>query len=384
MLDTVKIRSPYLSEDVARAVEYHLERRSAVRLADDLLLYEFTSGPLTGTWDHRIRVQVEREEWVNVEAFARRLGGRAVVHGRQAPVKRSCPPYLVVEGSVHKAMLGHNVYGGPGDVVAPVRWLVADMARRMAVELPDGARWRLRRVDWAHMYDLGSVEACQEFVSYLHNVKFPRRKVSRFEDESVMVAGDTTSLKVYHKGPEFQKHDHRRVAQFGDVAAIQGRANMLLRVEVEIHASAIDGEYAAPAVANVTVDWIESIHGRDIGRLIREGSSAMKTVRTAAAVKKRLYKTYSARQARALYGTWLELAAMGEKSVRSSLTRTTFYDHRKMLVDAGCSWHDTNVKLDDRLRLVPEDFVPLPHDPRCVDVEDPAIAAALAPFRQAG
>lgn len=382
MLDTVKLRSPYLAEELARAVEFHLERRSAVRLADDQVLYEFTSGPLAGTWDHRVRVQVEREEWVNLDAFARQLGTRVEGRLRQAPVKRKCPPYLVIEGSVHKALLGHNVYGGPEDVLAPVRWFVDDIGRRMALTLPDGSLWHVRRLDWAHLYELGSVEACQEFVSYLHNVKFPRRKVGRYEDESLMVAGRTTSVKVYHKGPEFQAHDRRRVAQYADVGAIQEAANRLIRCEVEVHADAIDAEYPTPAAADVSVDWIEEVHNRDMRRLIREGSSDMRTVRTAAAVKRRLYHVYSPALASALWGTWLELSAMGEKSARQRLSRPTFYRHRRKLQDAGCSWHDSDVRLDPRVRLVPEDFVPLPHDPRCADNEAPEVVAALAPYRR--
>lgn len=370
MLDTVKLRSPALTEREARAVEQLLQRRTCVDLRTGELLWEFTSGPLLGTWDHRMSLRVERQEWVKLPH-------------RAQPVLEPCQPFLVLEGSIHKALLGHNVYGGPRDVYGPVRWFVDQLGHGLGVELPDGADWVCRRIDWAHVYDLGSVEAVQEFVSYLHNARFPRRKVGRYDDESIMVSGTTTSVKLYHKGPEFQKHDRGRVARFGDAEALQARANMLLRTEVEIHARTLDDEYPdSPAAGLVSVQWIDDLHNRDMGRLMREGACYMGTVRTAAAVKRRLYEVYSPARASALWGTWLELSALGERSARQRLKRTTFYRHRQELQRAGCSWHDSDVKLDPRLRLVPEDFTPLPHDPRCADVEAPEVVAALAPYRR--
>lgn len=388
MLDTVKVQSPPVSERVAKAVEGLLQRRTAVDLPTGELLYEFTSGPLSGSWDSRIRVNVEREKWVipaNDAGELARFQGASLI---TRPVKVKCAPYLQVEGSIHKALLGHNVEGGPCDVLAPVRWLVDMIGERADVELADGAQWRARRIDWAHVYDLGSFDAVQEFVSYFDHAEFPRRQVGRYGHESLMVAGDTTTVKLYHKGPEFQAHDRARVARFAvrgaDATALHLRANMLLRCEVEIRAPLLDdtGHFPSPAVADLNVGEIERIHSRDMGRLLRQGAAEMRTVRTAKAVKQRLFDQYTAAQARALYGTWLELSAMGEDTVKAGLSRPTFYRHRKQLIEAGCSWHDSNVKLDDRVRLVPAGFVPLPHDERLADGEAAAVTALLDPYRR--
>lgn len=373
MLDTVKLRSPCLTEGQARAVESCLQRRTCLDLSTGEVLYEFTSGPLAGTWDHRVSVQVERSEW-------------RVFPGQRQPEHVKTAPYLMVEGSVHKAMLGHNVFGGTRDLAAAIRWFVDDLGEKMGVQLPPAALWRLRRVDWAHLFDLGSVEAVQEFIGYMHNTKYARRKVSRFEDEALMVAGTTTSVKLYHKGPEFQKHDRKRVRGHTEVDKLQAIANNLLRCEVEIHARTLDEEYPEPGAATVntvTVEWIENLYDRDLGRLLREGASDMRIVRTATAVRRRLYETYTDAQASALWGTWLELSAMGEGSARARLPRRTFYDHRKKLRAAGCSWHNGDVKLDTRVRLVPEDFTPSRFDPRCCDQEAPRVAELLAPYRVA-
>jgi II/X family phage/plasmid replication protein len=381
MLDTVKLQSPYLREATVEAISGQLERRICIDMKHEKLIYEFTSGSLSGSYDHRISVQVQRTKMV----ARKREGGR-----RPLLEQVNTPPYLLLEGSVHKALLGHNVYGGPRDLVPAVRWFVAHVAQLLGVTLPSGGDWRLCRADWAHVYDLGSYEAVSEFVSYLHHARYPRRNVNRYGDDSFQVPGSTTSLNLYAKGPEFQKHDRSRIARHDPAAAsqLQLLASTLLRCEVQVHARGLDElngvKPGGCRVSEVDVAWLEEKHRLELTKLLREGTSVMQTVRTAAAVKARLYEVYSGAQARSLYGAWLELAAMGEGPARQSLPRRTFYHYRKLLQSAGVSWHDTNVKLSPAVvRLVPEDFVPLPHDPRCISSEAPEVTAALAPYRKA-
>ncbi|HEX2922679.1 MAG TPA: hypothetical protein VHS28_01475, partial [Chloroflexota bacterium] len=178
MLDTVKVRSEPISEGLATAIERQMMRTQRTDLATGEVLYELTGAQLSGTYDHRISCRVERTE-LGVDPI-RSAGKRAPMVERL-----HCRPYVVVEGSVHKALLGHNVWGGPVDLVAPVRWLVADVGRRLHVELPDGAGWRLQRVDWAEVYDLGCYEACEEYLAGFAAAAFPRREVARSGAHSV-------------------------------------------------------------------------------------------------------------------------------------------------------------------------------------------------------
>lgn len=382
MIDTLKLRSPYLTEPLAKEVESFLERRTCTDLSTGEIKWEFTKGGLDGTWDHRISVVVERFEFVNLPS--KRPGGRST------PTRIACRPYLTVEGSVHKAMLGHNVFGGPVDVQASARWFIGELARRMQLQLPAADLWVYRRIDQAECFDLSSFDACSEYISYLHNAKFPRRKTMRYADEAIVIVGTTSTDKLYHKGPEFEKNDRlrlRRVLPDDLVKALQDRANMTLRAEVEIKAKTLDEWFTRPdfpAVASAKIgQHLQQLYNRDMDRFLREGASAVQIVRTAVAVKRRLYDSYSPAMARAAYSTWLELSSRGEKAAAECLSRKTFYRHRKALVESGCSWHDGDVKLDQRLRLVPEDFTPQVGDPRRVVGEDPIVAAALAPYRAA-
>ncbi len=373
-LDTLKLRSPYLSESVASAIEQRLVLKTAIDRVTDKVLYEITSGTLLGSWDSRVSVQVLREE--------HRAHGRTVI-------KVPCRPYLLVEGSVHKAMLGHNLYGGPCDVQAAAAWFVSHIAFRLGCELPSASSWLVRRVDWAEVYEL-EYAAVQLYIHGLNNATFPRRKhekIGRFGDNSLHVPGDTTTVKVYHKGPEFVAHDGKRLKPIlseQELNNLCAKADKLLRVEVSIRASKLDGDYGhPPTVGELTTEYLISLHDGEVARLLKEGSSDMETVRKNREVRDRLFEVYKSRLAGVLFGTWLQLAALGEKATCANLTRPTFYRQLKQLQDAGVAWHGGDVRIVEVASILPANFSPVRKDARRLVGEDAKVVELLAPFRRA-
>jgi II/X family phage/plasmid replication protein len=380
MLDTVRLRSPALEEATAQAVEQSCQRRMCFEIATGWVVYELTTGALSGSWDERVSIRVMREEWT-------------VPEGQRAAIMQPCAPYVLLEGSVHKALLGHNVHGGPLDAVAACRWLVADVAARLEVALADGAAWTVQRVDWTEVYDLGTFAGVQEYVHALKLAEMPRRRPCTYPG-GVYFPGHTTTVKLYHKGPEFYKHDRKRLMQALGVkptAELYARANTLLRFEVELHARKLDDDYrkssnlqaGKPTVAWLTREYLESVHDREAGRLLREGQADMDTVRTNRAVSRRLKDTYGQTLGNQLFGTWLQLAALGEEVVKVELPRRTFYRHRKQLVDAGCSWKGADVRIIAQVSAIPEGFSPVRCDPRRLLDESVRVVECLEPFRLA-
>ena len=118
MLDTVKLESPELGGRIAGEIERRCVRRTGVVLDSGDVLYEITAGSLAGSWDSRMSVRVMRERWTGA--------------GELQP----CAPYVLLEGSVHKALLGHNVHGGPEGLQASCEWLLDDVGGRVGVKLP--------------------------------------------------------------------------------------------------------------------------------------------------------------------------------------------------------------------------------------------------------
>jgi II/X family phage/plasmid replication protein len=384
MIDTVKLRSPELPEGVAVAIERLLVLRRAIDGPTGEVLYELVSGPLVGSYDHRISCTVKRERWVR-EALPWRWDAAGRRRKPVVMVQEPCAPYVEVEGSVHKAMLGHNLEGGCSDPLAVCSWFVAFLARGFGVELPPAAVWEVRRIDQAEVFAL-DYAGCEAYVRGLALADYPRRRIHRYGDETVFFPGSTTAIKVYHKGPEFSKHDRARlrgVVSSEVVAALQWRANKLLRVEVEIKARKLDTDFQGPpTVGQLTESYITDLFDREIAKMLREGETASEIVRTAEAVLERLYARYSAGQASALYGTWLKFAAHGEKVTRRKMTDRTFYDHRKKLAEAGVSWHGADVAIV-QAGPIPLGFSPIRSDLRRVVGEDPRVVELLAPYRAA-
>lgn len=386
MLDTVKLRSPFLAEDLAGEIERSCVRRSAEHLGTGELLYQLTTGDLEGDYDHRVRVMVRWDEVVQelrqrVEAST----GRKVSSSVQ--VRRRCPPYLELEGSIHKAMLGHNVAGGPESLREPCEWLCEDVGRRLGVELPGGSEWFLRRVDWAECYELPDVAAVEEYMWGLNAVEYPRRSVARYGRESIFAGGRTTAVKAYHKGPELAKHDRRRLQSVlnpGEYEQLQHHAYRVLRWEVTIKAKKLDeNRDEKPRVGEISVEDLRDLHHREVRRLVREGEADVKTVRKQKAVRDRLLDHYDSRKAGILLGTWHQLVTLGEHETRRHIASRTYRRHKKDLLDAGVSWIGADVVVMPSRSSLPEDFTVGANSPYRLAGEHPTVAAKLSPYRAA-
>jgi II/X family phage/plasmid replication protein len=373
MLDTLKLESPPIGEELAAQIGASLTTRTAVDNRTGELLYLFNSGSLEGSWDSRIMVQLLRERMQKIA-------------GQERHQMRSCAPFLRIEGSVHKAMLGHNVYGGPESFQASAWWFLDHIASDLAVTLPGASWWLVRRADWAECYGM-AYEGIADYIWALNHVRFPRRKSGRYGEESVTFAGRTTAVNVYHKGPEFYAHDHKRLRlriPKDQLEGLQHAANGIMRAEVQIKARKLDDDFGhKPTVVEVTEDYLKPVHDREMARLIREGASPMKTVRKQKDVLKRLHQLHDQRLAGVLFGTWFQLSTLGEKITREHVSRPTFYRHRKQLQEAGVSWHGSDVLVLENVASFPQDFAPIRTDPRRLAGEDPKVSQLLAPYRAA-
>lgn len=386
-IDTVKLRSPSIDEGIAQFLERQCILKSGLDLASGELLYEITSGELAGSWDSRVSFRVLREDYVN-------FGGRI----RQVP----CEPFILIEASLHKFFYGQNVFGKIENFQLRIELFLELLGELLGCDedlLPSAKNWQVRRVDWAEVYAL-TPGAIAEFFRRMNHSKFPRRsaKAAKYGVNAIYFPGTTTTLKLYHKGPEFKEHDRHRVrrtlsAYFirqrgrrlrqsghtiidndcGDaivarkVAALQRLADNRLRVEVEIHAEKLnhdfDGRY--PLVSEVTDEYLKNVHDKEVYKLLREGKTDMETVRTHDKVKTRLNDMYGKRSANLLFAFWLQLAARGEDVIRMEYSRTRFYANRKKLEEAGCSWLASNVHiLPEQDTLLPRGFQPLRNNPR--------------------
>jgi II/X family phage/plasmid replication protein len=368
-LDTVGIRSPYIHEELATKIENECVRRQGLDLKTGEIIYQITTGSLEGSYDHRISIVVRRERWKTVE--------------KAQPIKVECQPYLDIEGSVHKALMGHNIYGGTTQFRVACCWLVHLVEELIGESLPNADIWEVYRVDNAEVFQLDSFETVSEWFRGTNTADYPRRSVTRYGLTGIYAQGSTSVLKFYHKGPEFIKHDRKRLSKLlpsEKLFELQELANSLIRVELEIKARKLKYDFGhLPLVREVTEEYLNGLLDAEVKRFLKEGVNTMQLVKNATDVEKRLYESYKPQLAGTLLGTWFKLSTLGEDYVKKSLKKPTFYRQRKQLVDVGVSWKGTDVVLDKKPSLL-DDFVPLRSNVRRLVIECPEVEAKLKPF----
>lgn len=392
-IDTVKLRSPAIDESLAEFLHNQTILKTGVDLSTGETLYAITSGQLEGSWDSRISFNVMRKDWVTGPS------------GRTEQVE--CDPYILVECSLHKVFYGQNVFGQVENFQERCRLLVellgelfdcpVDKFGDPQGALPSAHRWQVRRVDWAEMYRL-TPAAIAEFFRGISHCKFPRRsaKSAKYGVNSVHFPGSFTTLRLYHKGPEFKAHEIPRVRRAltfyylkqrgerlqandwfrgpeggGDsgnvrhvveqkIKALQRLADNRLRTEVQINAEKLSYDFGHfPLVSEVVDDYLKKIHDNEVFKLLREGESEMETVRTHDQVKARLNSIYGKRSANGLFAFWLQMTTRGEDVVQVEYGRSQFYVNRRRLVDAGVSWLSSNVIIIANEAALPRDFSPM-------------------------
>ena len=368
-LDTVRIKSPYMAKNIVDKVTAQGVSYRQIHNETGEKLWEVTRTSLQASHDARIMVKPMYEDFVVSKS------GKPELH--------PSPPYLIVECSIPKAMHGQNIYGVIEDMQTACESLRALLESLLGVALPHTRNWTVQRVDWAESFQLPD-QAVQEFFEGIYHVAFPRRKMQKYGNESIFVPGTTTTIKLYHKGREFEKNDRKRLAwvlrnlfhenrprdaapdwaqrqAYRKVAALQRLANNRLRAEVEVHAEKLDYDFGhKPKVHEVTTEYLKAVFDKEMARLLREGREGVTVVRTSLAVRDRLEARFSPELAGLLHGFWLGLATHGEDDMKTRSTRATFYRRRKQLVDAGVSWLTTDMQLIERQgQMLPADFSPV-------------------------
>jgi II/X family phage/plasmid replication protein len=366
MYDTVIIKSPEIDPETVQKILTFCRIYEGVDIFTGELLYRFTSGELEGSYDYRIRLKVDNTEWIKEDS--------------QTPKRVYTYWHIIVECSLHKLMMNHNCYGGPADIKKSIAYLVRFLENVMIVDLPNYEEWELKRIDVAKIYHFNNKNICKKIVSNLRNSYYTRRK-PRIYDTSVMFSGSTTSVKLYWKGPEFEKHDYKRIKKYilrevdrswnkdncdliqHKLAIMQKhfdqvleKAYRIIRYECEIKLRKLKEAFGSDTVLvkNLSDERLHAIANTELYRLMKEDEK-MEIVRRSDLVLERLHQLYGSNQANALYSTWTKLVQFGEERTKETISRATFYRHKKLLVEAGVSWFCSVVNLKP-FSIVPEDF----------------------------
>lgn len=377
-IDTIILQSPYITENIANRIEKECMWRMGMNLKENELVYSITTGELAGSFDARLQIKIERQEWTEgdwKEKFR---------NGKRPKVKIPCKPYLRIGASVHKLIAGHNIYGGPKNFLPTASWLIDFVSEAIGMKMPEKEEWKPERIDVTHVYQLSGPDAILEYFRGLNRAEYARRSINRYGLKGLQAPGTTTSQTFYHKGPEFRTHDKKRLRgkiPENQIEELQAIADSILRVECQIKSRKLKYDHGDDIrISQITDDYLENIHNIEVRRILKEGAGEMKQVRRSESVGARLIEVYGESLGGIYLGTWSRLAIFGERKVKNEMKETTFYRHKKALRDANCSWNSTDVVVRD-FHLVPEDFIPLPSDVRCISNELPVISHALEKYK---
>lgn len=351
MIDTIKLKSPYISEDIAKKFEDKALTRLCIDNTNDSILYLFTSLSLKGSFDNRISIQVKREEFFSYYDL-RTL--------KTITSLRPCKPYLIIELSLHKFFLGHNVYGFDDNLKFQVSYFINFLEEIFIVNLPSYKYFEIIRLDYALVFDLGSLENVKNYIYSLNGCNYSRRKALKFSDTGIYFPGSTTTLKFYSKGEEFKKHDFKRlkkVLKYNELIELQEKANKILRVEIEVKSKKFKYDFGKNLkVGDFKMAYIIDLFDVELEKVLKETQSDLKVVRSSQDVKSRLQSFYSSNLANILIGFWYQLTIFGEKEVKNSVPKSTFYRQKKQLTDAGVTWLGTDLDIKKNFNVL--DFVP--------------------------
>jgi len=169
---------------------------------------------------------------------------------------------LTVEFSVPKFWYGHNIhllYDFTTALKHFKRLLEEQFGMQGRGRLPDPLTWRVMRADCCYAWRFPSQEMCHRFLESLKRLHFPR-KVPVIYKDAIVFQGNTYTIKIYEKLPEFKKHDLKdmlkRQTPLEFVNHCEAIADGVLRFEATLRY-----RYLKRNGVRTVADLVESVEG---------------------------------------------------------------------------------------------------------------------------
>lgn len=426
--DTVRLRSPSLNECLAQKLHNFSVMKQGIELSSGQVLYELTSGELDGSYDSRIMFKVLWEDWENIDgrpelhpcdpyilveaSFPKVFHGQNIF-GQIIHFQYACQSFIDV--------LGHLFGLDDDELPSAIFWEVRRVDWAEMFALQPGAIAEFFRGFSACKFPRRSTNAAKHGE---HSMHFPGRTTTLrlyykgLEFDAHDLARMRRSVLNYFMNrleqPALRSQDSMRSAvdEFNQregylqeskanslrlacdkkIKALQHLANRRLRCEVQVNAPKFLYDFAElietrktelqtsnrnlpdyalkqyvprfPLVSDLTDEYFKKVYDTEMFKLLKEGKSDMETVRNHDTVRARLIDIYTQRSAKSLIAFWMILAGQGEDAAKELYSKSQFYDNRTKLIQAGVSWHSSNIYILPQGGLLPVDFQPVRSDLR--------------------
>ena len=237
MVDTMKIVAQ-IDRDTYEFISYYSNVQTKYNESTGEIFYNITSDSLEGSFDSRLSVRVG-------------LGSKYNFVNKY---------FIEIEGSYHKIMRGQNAVNGFTNIESIAKGLIFIVSEFYQIKLPDIELWYIKRIDITRTFDLGSNEIVRRYIRCLKNLSYPRRKVDFHDsptDCSIYASGLSSTLKIYNKLLEFQKHDRNKLLNFMEfnVFEFEQLIKGYVRFECEIKSKKLSDYFNSKNVKVIDVKY---------------------------------------------------------------------------------------------------------------------------------
>lgn len=232
---------------------------------------------------------------------------------------------------------GHDNVFGSLDIRECFYTMVSFVSDHIGYKLPDDPElWKVRRVDITGNYFLGSLTNVKQALSDLRESEGGRYQIKTAAETVYWSQGSRLrSGKAYAKGPHMKKMDKKH-----ELGLTQKQLDMLqglLRLELQLGSQFWRRKLEQDQHwYNFTSKYWKSIFEDYFMPLIGHVE-----VSKMSDIPERLNKVApTARRAQAALNTWLQIKEFGLEGARARMSRSKWYQDKKLLNQAGLGWSD--------------------------------------------
>ena len=241
---------------------------------------------------------------------------------------------LEIIGSPARAMGRHNVFGSD-DIRLCASAMIGLVSRVLDVGLPSElSSWECSRIDFALNYDLGGVAQVRTGLNWLRYAEGGRYR-GRSAGTSIYWGQRSSRLS----GKAYGKGDHqRRAVKRGEVELSESElsaCDRLLRLELSLRRNFLRD--SGLHWSAWTPEQLFNLHSSYFAPLL---GSCEVTSMDSSLLDRLVSVCATEGLARAAFRTAALCAQVGPETTAESMPRTTWYRHRRALLDAGVSLAD--------------------------------------------
>lgn len=332
MIDTVKCWVSIKYADYKK-IKFFCDYKTSRNFSTGIIHYELSSGQVKGSFDKTINIRPEDNSYLG-------LSGNGYI--------------LIVEGSYHKIVKGQNAYEGFYNLHTIINGFKELIENAINIKLPDFKHWNLIRADIAKCYNLENQENVKNYINSFRLLSYPRRKLRFFENESLYISGTTSTLKIYNKLCEFNKHDLSELKKtLFNVIDYQDKIKGFIRFEIEIKKKKLESKYNKKVIKcyQVKYEELEEIWKEEFMKLYKISDIMLKKVNKKEEVKNRLFSVYKYNLAVILYNFYLSIIVDGYNSIKECMPKQTFYRKIKQLKNAGIDFSQSDLVFSEKKEI---------------------------------